>query len=58
MLLQVLGPERLLWGSDWPCTNHEPLAHYASLRGVLDEVLESPQLRHQVLTQNPHRLYA
>jgi predicted TIM-barrel fold metal-dependent hydrolase len=23
-----LGPTQMLWGSDWPCTNHEENAHY------------------------------
>lgn len=26
-----LGTDRLLWGSDWPCTNHEALARYPAL---------------------------
>jgi predicted TIM-barrel fold metal-dependent hydrolase len=54
--LQELGPQALLWGSDWPCTNHENLADYAALMNELvnwmaDEHLDS------VLTLNPQRLY-
>jgi predicted TIM-barrel fold metal-dependent hydrolase len=26
LLLRELGPSALLWGSDWPCTNHEQFA--------------------------------
>lgn len=29
--LATLGPQALLWGSDWPCTNHEAQADYARL---------------------------
>lgn len=27
-LLRELGPSALLWGSDWPCTNHEQFANF------------------------------
>ena len=56
VLLGELGPSALLWGSDWPCTNHEALADYPSLFASLkqwvgEEVLDA------VLHINPIRLY-
>jgi predicted TIM-barrel fold metal-dependent hydrolase len=54
--LQELGPEALLWGSDWPCTNHENLADYAALMRELVNWMRGEHLD-QVLTHNPMRLY-
>lgn len=36
---QALGPERLLWGSDWPWPNFEGRFLYAALLGWLNDVL-------------------
>ena len=53
-----LGPRALLWGSDWPCTNHESEADYPQLLGALDDWLGSvPAHVHAVRTTNPLRLY-
>lgn len=54
--LQALGPDALLWGSDWPCTNHEHLANYETLMSELVNWVSSEHLDH-VLAQNPQRLY-
>lgn len=54
--LSVLGPDRLLWGSDWPCTNHEAMADYAQLLRSLTDWL-GPEVAEQVLTNNPAALY-
>ena len=35
--LAELGPRALLWGSDWPCTNHEAQADYARLKAEADD---------------------
>ena len=35
-LLDALGPDRLLWGSDWPWTQHEHAHTYADCVGWLD----------------------
>jgi predicted TIM-barrel fold metal-dependent hydrolase len=35
-LLARLGPERLLWGSDWPWTQHEALTSYAECLALID----------------------
>jgi predicted TIM-barrel fold metal-dependent hydrolase len=52
-----LGPRALLWGSDWPCTNHEAEADIPRLRAALDTWLPDPAERHAVLVDNPGRVY-
>jgi predicted TIM-barrel fold metal-dependent hydrolase len=54
--LDVLGPQAVLWGSDWPCTNHEHLAHYDTLFAALDTWLGRAHLV-DILANNPERLY-
>ena len=53
---QEMGVHALLWGSDWPCTNHEHLANYTDLFAALEPWVGSPQVD-QVLRDNPERLY-
>lgn len=38
--LGELGPQALLWGSDWPCTNFEVKANYPALHSALEDWLE------------------
>ena len=54
--LKALGPEALLWGSDWPCTNYEHLANYETLLHELEHWVGPEHLDH-VLSHNPQRLY-
>jgi predicted TIM-barrel fold metal-dependent hydrolase len=54
--LDELGPKSLLWGSDWPCTNHESLANYAELFAALVAWV-GEQHMDDVLIHNPQRLY-
>ena len=54
--LHALGPQALLWGSDWPCTNHEHLAQYDKLFLSLEDWIGSEHLS-LVLAQNPARVY-
>ena len=51
-----LGADRLLWGSDWPCTNHEKEANYPQLLLVLQDWVDRPT-QQRVLVDNPGRLY-
>ncbi len=55
--LDLLGRDRLLWGSDWPCTNYESEANYSRLRSELDQWLSDANERHAALHTNPERLY-
>ncbi|NBQ85975.1 MAG: amidohydrolase [Betaproteobacteria bacterium] len=55
VLLGELGPSALLWGSDWPCTNHERCADYPSLFASLGQWVDQPVLD-AVLHANPLRL--
>lgn len=55
--LDTVGPERLLWGSDWPCTNHEACADYAALHAQLTHWLPDVTVRERVRVHNPASLY-
>ena len=54
--LHALGPQALLWGSDWPCTNHEHLANYDVLSASVQAWIGVQHLD-AVLHDNPARLY-
>jgi predicted TIM-barrel fold metal-dependent hydrolase len=54
--LNELGVDALLWGSDWPCTNHEQCADYTALFAQLQTWVGSQHLD-AVLWHNPDRLY-
>jgi len=54
--LHELGPQALLWGSDWPCTNHERLANYAGLFASLEAWVDAAHMD-TVLSHNPQRIY-
>jgi predicted TIM-barrel fold metal-dependent hydrolase len=46
--LQALGPQRLLWGSDWPWPNHEGRHDYAAMLGWLAEAIAGAAQRAEV----------
>ena len=52
----VKGPSALLWGSDWPFTNHESKVNYQMLFSSLDKWLEGMYLDN-ILNANPQKLY-
>lgn len=56
LLLDELGPSALLWGSDWPCTNHEDHADYPRLFESLTRWVGA-ELLDTVLRVNPRRLF-
>jgi predicted TIM-barrel fold metal-dependent hydrolase len=55
--LAELGPQRLLWGSDWPCTNHEAHADYPALHHALDDWLQDSAAAEAARVDNPAHLY-
>lgn len=55
--LHELGPGQLLWGSDWPFTNHERDTCYDMLHQQLGDWLPDPGLHRAVLHHNPQHLY-
>ncbi|AXA74649.1 hypothetical protein CE205_09625 [Achromobacter insolitus] len=56
-LLQAYTPERLMWGSDWPHTEHRHLASYPAATQWLDAWLDRPEQRRIVLADTPLRLF-
>ena len=54
--LEIVGPEGLLWGSDWPWTRHEAGRDYAQLRAELDAWLPASIIP-AVLWDNAARVY-
>ncbi|WP_119157653.1 amidohydrolase family protein [Caldimonas tepidiphila] len=55
--LDLLGPQRLLWGSDWPCTAHEDQQLAAQVPAVLHDWLDDSDAVGKVLCRNPELLY-
>ena len=56
LLLREMGPRTLLWGSDWPCTNHEQFGHFETLIAQAHEWVDA-QAFEQVMVHNPSQLY-
>ena len=54
--LHELGPKALLWGSDWPCTNHEQLANYGRLFSDLT-MWVGPDHLEDILCSTPKQVY-
>jgi predicted TIM-barrel fold metal-dependent hydrolase len=54
--LEIVGRERLVWGSDWPWTQHERGKDYERLREQLDRWV-GPALAPAILWDNAARLY-
>ena len=57
LLKRSLGLDRLVWGSDWPHTQFEPVMDYGAARTLLDDWLPDPSERQQVLAETPGRLF-
>ncbi|MDO8768353.1 MAG: amidohydrolase family protein [Burkholderiaceae bacterium] len=56
--LGELGPQALLWGSDWPCTNFEAQADYPQLHAALQDWLGQDSAAVEAARSgNPLRLY-
>lgn len=57
LLLAAFGPERLLWGSDWPHTQFEHVASSLHARAALDRWVPDAQARTRILIDTPARLF-
>jgi predicted TIM-barrel fold metal-dependent hydrolase len=56
-LLENLGADRLLWGSDWPWTNHEAGRSYAATVRDIDAWIPGSEDRRRILWDTPKRLF-
>ena len=50
-------PERVLWGTDWPHPNVKWMPNDGELVNLFEQFTDDETLRHQVLVDNPTRLY-
>jgi predicted TIM-barrel fold metal-dependent hydrolase len=57
LLCQAFGLDRLVWGSDWPHTQFETAASYATARDALDTWLPEATERQVVLAETPAALF-
>lgn len=56
-LREAFGPERLLWASDWPFTQHESTQDYGTQRAAIDEWIPDSKERERVLSDTPRSLF-
>ncbi|MGN6579603.1 MAG: amidohydrolase family protein [Bordetella sp.] len=56
-LLDVFGADRLMWGSDWPHTEHRDRTRYAASLAWLGEWLDDPVLLRRVLADTPRAFF-
>ena len=52
-----LNPDRLVWGSDWPHLNLQPMPATAALLARFKHWCSDTALVRRILVDNPHRLY-
>ncbi len=57
-ILERLGDDRIVWGSDWPWTQCEGRHSYLETLSWLSEWMGSSAAYTKVLTENPRRLYS
>lgn len=56
-ILDTYGPERCVWGSDWPFIGVEQRPSYAETLGLLSRWLPRGEDRRTVLVETPRRLF-
>ena len=56
-VLAAFGPERCVWGSDWPFVRMDHRVDYGPCRAALDRWLPDPAAQRQVLWDTPRRLF-
>lgn len=57
LLVQSFGPQRLVWGSDWPHTQHEQQISYGSVVAQLQALGCTPQVMRSLLIESPQVLF-
>ncbi len=55
--LVAAAPDRVLWGTDWPHPNLSVMPDEGELVDLLVDFVPDEALRHQILVDNPERLY-
>jgi len=54
----VVDPRRILWGTDWPHPNiSKDMPNDGELVDLFAEICPDPAARHQILVENPTRMY-
>jgi predicted TIM-barrel fold metal-dependent hydrolase len=56
-LLKAFGPDRLMWGSDWPHTQHREIADYTTAHAALAGWVPDATVRYRILVDTPARLF-
>ena len=56
-LLGAFGAERLVWGSDWPHTQHQHLIGFEGSRALLDDWVPDAAQRQRILVDTPAALF-
>ncbi len=56
-LLERVGPQRLMWGSDWPHTRFEGVVGYAPQREQLDAWVTDAESRRTILWDTPAQVF-
>jgi predicted TIM-barrel fold metal-dependent hydrolase len=57
LLLKHFGPERLMWGSDWPHTQNESQVNFGATLKHLTDWVPSEADRKIILQTTPRRLF-
>lgn len=57
VLLETVGPDSLIWGSDWPFPDVAPRLAYADALAPLGTWLHSDDIRETILWRTPARLF-
>lgn len=57
LLLQAFSSSRLLWGSDWPHTQHRALIDFCASKSALLDWVPDPQERQNVARHTPQKLF-
>jgi len=56
-LLENAGPERLMWGSDWPFAAFESRFSYAQALASVNELVPDAAMRHRISCDTPLKFY-